>query len=109
MQAAVNEATAELDTNDPSADAVRSAIATVEAELAKQLDDNVEGDQLMHRAIAVRSMNATKANHSPDDHKSAKNNEDEELDLDDLWALNSDTSSEHAADDLDIYDQLVNY
>ena len=109
IQAAVNDATAELDTADPSADTVRSAIATVEAELAKQLDDNVEGDQLMHRAIAVQSMNTAKTFHSPTAHEPTTNEGTEALDLDDIWALNSDTSSEHAADDLDIYDQPVNY
>ena len=54
-------------------------------------------------------MNTAKTFHSPTAHEPTTNEGTEALDLDDIWALNSDTSSEHAADDLDIYDQPVNY
>ena len=67
-------------------------------------DNNAEGEALMCKAIAVRHVQSDDANQVI-----VQDQFDAQSDSGSVYALGSDTSSDLAYDDLELYDQPVNY
>ena len=89
----------------PNLRTLQTTVEQVVGELEQQLEDNnAEGEALMCKAIAVRHVQSDDANQVI-----VQDQFDAQSDSGSVYALGSDTSSDLAYDDLELYDQPVNY
>ena len=95
-------------TSDRVVKNIQTTIEDVSQQLLDQLNDGMDGNELLHHAIAVRHQEITQDQQDSSESNVIQDQFDAKSETDSVFALDSETSSNVDYDDLEIYDQSVN-